>query len=69
MTNLTNLQIMQKEIATQQDTIETNPYLESPKVFHLEMPPYSIFDLSISAIEETIYELLSSRETIDAYCN
>lgn len=59
---------MPKEIATQQNTIETNPYLESPKAFHLEMPPYSIFDLSIGVIEEKIYELLSSRGTIDAYC-
>lgn len=45
-----------------------DPYLESPKAFHLEMPPYHDFDLSIGVIEERIYELLSNWKTIDAYC-
>ncbi|OGF86511.1 hypothetical protein A3I28_03845 [Candidatus Giovannonibacteria bacterium RIFCSPLOWO2_02_FULL_43_37] len=47
---------------------QPDPYLESPKAFHLEMPPYHDFDLSIGVTEERIYELLSNRNTIDAYC-
>lgn len=47
---------------------QLDPYLESPKTFHLEMPSYHDFDLSIGVIEERIYELLSNRNTIDAYC-
>lgn len=45
-----------------------DPYLESVRAFHLEMPPYHDFDLSIGSIEERIYEILSNQETIDAYC-
>src|SRR3989344_563751 len=47
---------------------EIDPYLESPKVFHLEMPPYHNFDLNIGLVEEKIYEILSNQKTIDAYC-
>lgn len=47
---------------------QIDPYLESPKAFHLEMPLYHDFDLSIGIIEEKIYELLSNQKTIDAYC-
>ncbi len=45
-----------------------DPYLESPKAFHLEMPPYHNLDLSIGMDEEKIYKLLSNKKTIDAYC-
>src|SRR3990167_2588124 len=45
-----------------------DPYLESPKVFHLEMPLYHIFDLSIGTVAEKVYEFLSFSGTIDAYC-
>ena len=48
--------------------IQPDPYLESPKVFHLEMPLYHNFDLSAKAVSKAIYQILSSRETIDAYC-
>lgn len=55
---------------TEEQNIEhqIDPYLESPKTFHLEMPPYHDFDLSIGIIEEKVYELLSNQNTIDAYC-
>lgn len=59
---------MPEEIATQQNTVQTDPYLESPKAFHLEMPLYSAFDLSIGTVAEKIYKLLSFSGTIDAYC-
>ena len=54
----------------EQNNIEVQPdlYLESPKAFHLEMPPYHNFDLSTKAISKAIYEILSNRSTIDAYC-
>lgn len=47
---------------------QSDPYLESVKAFHLEMPPYHNFDLSIGVTEEKIYEILTNRATIDAYC-
>src|SRR3989338_4617990 len=59
---------MQKEIATQQNTIQSDPYLESEKAFHLEMPPYHNFDLSIGMTAEKIYKNLTNQKTIDAYC-
>lgn len=59
---------MSKEIATQQNTIQPDPYLESVKAFHLEMPPYHNFDLSIGMTAEKIYKNLTNRDTIDAYC-
>ena len=52
----------------EQAEIKIDPYLESPKAFHLEMPPYHNFDLSTKAISKAIYEILSNRSTIDAYC-
>lgn len=52
----------------EQVEIKIDQYIESPKAFHLEMPPYHDFDLSIGMDEEKIYELLSNRKTIDAYC-
>lgn len=48
--------------------VQLDPYLESPKAFHLEMPPYHNFDLSTKVIARKIYEILGNRETIDAYC-
>lgn len=53
---------------TQNVISQIDPYLVSPKAFHLEMPPYHNFDLSIGMVEEKIYEILSNRKTIDAYC-
>lgn len=47
---------------------QLDPYLESPKKFHLEMPLYHTFDLSIGAIAEKVYEFLTFSGTIDAYC-
>ncbi len=48
--------------------VQIDPYLESPKAFHLEMPLYHVFDLSIYAIAKKAYEFLSYSGTIDAYC-
>ena len=48
--------------------IQNDPYMESPKAFHLEMPLYHVFDLSIRTIAEKIYTLLRFDGTIDAYC-
>ncbi len=45
-----------------------DPYLESVKAFHLEMPLYHIFDLSIDADARKIHELLHYDGTLDAYC-
>lgn len=59
---------MSEEIATQQNTIQSDPYLDSAKVFHLEMPLYRTYDLGIGMTKEKIYELMTSGGTIDAYC-
>lgn len=55
---------------TEKQTIgfQIDPYLVSPKVFHLEMPLYHNFDLAIGMVEEKIYDILSNEQTIDAYC-
>jgi len=45
-----------------------DPYLESPKAFHLEMPLYHDFDLSIEAVAEKVYKCVSYSDTLDAYC-
>ena len=47
---------------------QIDPYLESPKAFHFEMPLYHDFDLALGMVEEKIFELLSNRKTIDAPC-
>ena len=47
---------------------QLDPYLGSPKTFHLEMPLYHIFDLSIGMMAEKIYKFLTFSGTIDAYC-
>ncbi|HED37020.1 MAG TPA: short-chain dehydrogenase [Ignavibacteria bacterium] len=52
----------------QKTKTKDDPYLVSPKTFHLEMPPYYDFDLSIGTVAEKIYDLLSNRATVDAYC-
>jgi len=52
----------------QNKEIQLDPYFVSTKAFHLEMPLYHDFDLSIGVVEERIYELLSNKKTIDAYC-
>jgi len=52
----------------QEKNIQENKYLNSPKEFHLEMPLYLDFDLSIKTVADKIYDHLSSREVIDAYC-
>lgn len=48
--------------------LQIDPYLESPKAFHLEMPLYHDFDLSIGMVAEKVYECVSYYGTIDAYC-
>ncbi|MEK7129239.1 MAG: short-chain dehydrogenase [Patescibacteria group bacterium] len=48
--------------------VQSDPYLESPKAFHLEMPLYHVFDLAIGVDAEKVYKLLSYSGTIDAYC-
>lgn len=48
--------------------VQTNPYLNSPKKFHLEMPLYHTFDLSIGIVAEKVFECVSYYGTIDAYC-
>lgn len=47
---------------------QPDPYLESPKVFHLEMPLYRSYDLLMGSVKEKIYELMIFSGTIDAYC-
>lgn len=47
---------------------QPDPYLESAKAFHLEMPLYHDFDLSIGVVAEKVYECVSYYGTIDAYC-
>lgn len=48
--------------------IQLDPYLESPKAFHLEMPLYHELDLTIGVIAEKVYEMMTHSETMDAYC-
>lgn len=48
--------------------VRADHYLKSPKAFHLEMPPYHDFDLSIGGTAEKIYKSLTYGGTIDAYC-
>lgn len=48
--------------------LQLDPYLESPKAFHLEMPLYHGFDLSIGVVAEKVFECVSYYGTIDAYC-
>ncbi|OGH71470.1 MAG: hypothetical protein A2921_02460 [Candidatus Magasanikbacteria bacterium RIFCSPLOWO2_01_FULL_43_20b] len=59
MQNLSEEQIAEPQV---------DPYLESAKTFHLEMPPYHSFDLSLQADSAKIYKILTNRGTIDAYC-
>lgn len=43
-------------------------YLESPEVFHLEMPLYLDIDLSSKENSIRVHELMHFNDTIDAYC-
>lgn len=56
------------EEQSQNTGVLLDPYLESPKAFHLEMPLYHPFDLSIGTVAEKVYALMSFSGTIDAYC-
>ena len=47
---------------------QIDPYLESTKTFHLEMPFYHELDLSIGSAAERAYKFLSHSGTMDAYC-
>lgn len=47
---------------------QLDPYLESPKVFHLEMPLYHSLDLSVGMVAEKAYEWMAYSGTTDAYC-
>jgi len=47
---------------------QLDPYLESLKAFHLEMPLYHELDLTIGVIAEKVYEMMTHSETMDAYC-
>lgn len=59
---------MTQEKSPQKNIFKIDPYLESPKVFHLEMPLYHVFDLSMGMIAERVYANISYDDTIDAYC-
>jgi len=48
--------------------IQQDSYLESPKSFHLEMPPYHELDLSVGSVAEKVFDLMIYSGTIDAYC-
>lgn len=48
--------------------LQVDPYLMSPKAFHLEMPLYHELDLSIGMTAEKVFENVSYGGTIDAYC-
>ena len=47
---------------------QVDPYLVSPKIFHLEMPLYHELDLLKGTILENVFDLLTYSGTIDAYC-
>lgn len=48
--------------------LQLDPYLESSKAFHLEMPLYHALDISIGMIAEKVYALMTYSGTTDAYC-
>jgi len=48
--------------------IEIDPYLESSKAFHLEMPLYHTLDLAIGITAEKAYAWMTYSGTTDAYC-
>ena len=47
---------------------QSDPFLASPKAFHLEMPLYRYFDLSNWKISKIIHDHMIFKNTIDAYC-
>ncbi len=55
-------------MASPEEIINNDQYLESPKALHLEAPLYREFDLSIKEIEQKIRKIMSYSATIDAYC-
>lgn len=57
-----------KNSEEQNTGLQLDSYLVSPKAFHLEMPLYHGFDLSIGFVAEKVYESVSYSGTIDAYC-
>lgn len=59
---------LSKENNTNKGEEKNNPFLESPKSFHLEMPLYNNFDLSKKTIGRKIEEFLFYDKTIDVYC-
>lgn len=52
----------------QDETGNKDPYLESPKAFHLEMPLYHEFDISDPETATALYTCVNYNGTIDAYC-
>lgn len=56
------------ELKPSKISTSVDSYLDSPKTFHLEMPPYHAYDLLIGSVKEKIYELMTFSGTIDAYC-
>ena len=57
-----------ENLEEQSINIQNDPYLESSKTFHLEMPLYRSYDLSILEVKKKVYELMIFSGTIDAYC-
>lgn len=57
-----------KIMPEQEEQKEIDPYLDSPKTFHLEMPLYHEISLEDLTIAKVVYDLLSHAGTIDAYC-
>lgn len=47
---------------------KSDPYLKSPKAFHLEMPLYHEYNISDNDIAEAVYNCLMFDGKIDAYC-
>src|SRR3989344_4330069 len=52
----------------QQQKPKSDPYLESAKSFHLQMPLHHPYDLAIGMIKEKVYNLMTFEGTVDAYC-
>ncbi|MBU1102351.1 short-chain dehydrogenase [Patescibacteria group bacterium] len=52
----------------EEQEIQNDPYLNSPREFILEMPLYHELDLSVGSQCRKIYDLLCYSGTIDIYC-
>jgi len=57
-----------EEQETQNVIQQIDPYLITPKAFHLEMPLYHALDLSIGMVAEKVFEHIAHSATMDAYC-